>query len=325
MTTPQHPLRILMSEPTLGRIGGAIAQALDGGAFEPVIAAQSHGREPADVDIAFISRDVTGLSTKHRVLEPLEAFYITLRQSPRLAWVHVHSAGADRPIFGELKSRGVRVTTSSGANAQVVAQTALAGILALAREFPRLFDAQRARTWTPLIGGLLPRDLAGQTAVIVGWGPIGRELGGYLRMLGLNVIAVRSAAAPPVDGVQAYAFEDLPHIAGRADWMVLACPLSDRTRGLVNAGVLTRMAPHARLVNVARGEVVAEADLIDALRAQALAGAYLDVFEHEPLDPASPLWTLPNVIVTPHSAGHSDGNEARVDRIFLEYLREWRP
>lgn len=323
MSTPQ-PLRILMSASTRDRIGDAISQALDGRPFEPVIAAQAHGNEPADVDVAFISRDVTGLSTKHRVLEPLEAFYVTLRRSPKLAWVHVHSAGADRPIFGELKARGVRVTTSSGANAQVVAQTALAAILSLAREFPRLFDAQRARTWTPLIGGLLPRDLAGQTVVIVGWGPIGQTLAGYLRVLGLNVIAVRSAATPPADDVETYAFEDLARIAGRADWLVLACPLSDRTRGLVDARVLAAMAPHARLVNVARGEIVAEADLIDALRAKTLAGAYLDVFEHEPLDAESPLWTLPNAFVTPHSAGHSDGNEARVDRIFLDYLRQWR-
>ncbi|MFY3431970.1 D-2-hydroxyacid dehydrogenase [Achromobacter mucicolens] len=323
MSTPQ-PLRILMSASTRDRIGDAISQALDGRPFEAVIAAQTHGNEPADVDVAFISRDVTGLSTKHRVLEPLEAFYVTLRRSPKLAWVHVHSAGADRPIFGELKARGVRVTTSSGANAQVVAQTALAAILSLAREFPRLFDAQRARTWTPLIGGLLPRELAGQTAVIVGWGPIGQTLAGYLRMLGLNVIAVRSAATPPADGVETYAFEDLARIAGRADWLVLACPLSDRTRGLVDARVLAAMAPHARLVNVARGEIVAEAELIEALRAKTLAGAYLDVFEHEPLDAESPLWTLPNAFVTPHSAGHSDGNEARVDRIFLDYLRQWR-
>lgn len=322
--TTQRPLRILMSDQTQARIGDAVADALGGRAVEPVIAAQTHGNEPCDVDVAFISRDVTGLSTKHRVLEPLESFYVSLRNSPRLAWVHAHSAGADRPIFGELKERGVRVTTSSGANGQVVAQTALAGILALAREFPRMFDAQRARTWTPLIGGLLPRDLAGQTAVIVGWGPIGRQLAGYLQMLGLNVIAVRSAAAQAPDHVETHAFEDLAQIAGRADWLVLACALSDRTRGLVDARVLSRMAPHARLVNVARGEVVVERDLIDALLAQSLAGAYLDVFEHEPLDGESPLWGLPNVIVTPHSAGHSDGNEARVDRIFLDYLREWR-
>ncbi|MFD4840936.1 D-2-hydroxyacid dehydrogenase [Achromobacter sp. NPDC058515] len=322
--TTQQPLRILMSEQTLGRIGGQLAEALGGRAYEPVIAAQSHGNEPADVDLAFISRDVTGLSTKHRVLESLESFYVSLRKSPRLAWVHAHSAGADRPIFAELKERGIRVTTSSGANGQVVAQTALAGVLALAREFPRMFDAQRKRAWTPLIGGLLPRDLAGQTAVVVGWGPIGRQLAGYLQMLGLTVIAVRSAAAPASDGVETFAFEDLADIAGRADWLVLACPLSDRTRGLVDARLLARMAPHARLVNVARGEVVVESDLIDALRANALAGAYLDVFEHEPLASQSPLWDLENVIATPHSAGHSDGNEARVDRIFLDYLRDWR-
>jgi phosphoglycerate dehydrogenase-like enzyme len=109
----------------------------------------------------------------------------------------------------------------------------------------------------------------------------------------------------------------------RTDWLLLACPLSDRTRGLIDAAALARMPAGARLVNVSRGEVVDEPALIDALRSGALAGAYLDVFAHEPLPADSPLWSLPNVIVTPHSAGHSDGNEARVAAIFLDNLRRW--
>jgi len=104
---------------------------------------------------------------------------------------------------------------------------------------------------------------------------------------------------------------------------VLCCPLTERTRGLIDAAALARLPAGARLVNVARGEVAEEPPLIDALRRGALAGAYLDVFAHEPLPAESPLWDMPNVIVTPHTAGHSDGNEMRVAAIFLDNLRRW--
>lgn len=317
-----RPLRVLLSRRAHERIGGEVRAILGGRAYEVVIASPVCAGAPGDIDIAFISRDVTGLSTKHAVQEPLQAFYTSLRASPALQWVHGHSAGADRPIFAELLARGVRVTLSPGANAEVVAQTALAGILMLARHFPRLIDAQRRRTWVPLIGAL-PADLRGQRAVVVGWGHIGQLIGAWLRMLGVEVTAARRAAGPAAAGVDAIAFEDLPAVAPRADWLVLACPLSDRTRGLVDRDLLAALRPGARLVNVARGEVVDEAALIDALRSGALAGAYLDVFQHEPLDDASPLWKLENVIVTPHCAGHSDGNEARVDRMFLDRLRDF--
>jgi len=317
------PLRILLSARTHDRIGAAIGQALDGRPFEAVIASPEHGREPGGVHLAFISRDVTGLSTKHAIQEPLEAFYNSLRKSPGLQWVHVHSAGADRPIFAELQGRGVRVTTSRGANAEVVAQTALAGILALAREFPRLWRAQREHRWDALVRGRLPADLAGQTALVAGWGPIGQRIGAFLRMLGLNLIVARSSAEPAGPGIETVAFEQIHTAAPRCDWLVLACPLTERTRRMVGSRSFAALPAGARLVNVARGEVVDEAELIRALSSGRLAGAYLDVFEHEPLDPASPLWDLDNVIVTPHSAGHSDGNEARVDGIFLEYLRQW--
>ena len=322
--TDSRPLRILLSEKTHQRIGQAVRTALGARAFEPVIAATALGGVPGDADLAFISRDVTGRSTKHVIQEPTEAFYESLRASPALQWVHVHSIGADRPIFAELKARGVRVTTSPGVNAEVVAQTALAGILSLAREFPLLQRAQRRHEWVSLVATGQPADLAGQTAVIVGWGAIGQRLAAFLRMLGLSVVAVRSAAEPAAGpDIDTVAFEDLGAVAGRADWLVIACPLTDRTRRLVDRGIFAALKPGARLVNVGRGEVIAEPDLIEALRGGRLAGAYLDVFEHEPLGADSPLWDMDNVIVTPHSAGHSDGNEARVDRMFLDHLREW--
>ncbi|WP_093433412.1 D-2-hydroxyacid dehydrogenase [Variovorax sp. 770b2] len=305
------PLRILMTPAAARQAGAGLAEALGGRAHVVV-------NPGDDADVAFVSRDVTGLSTKHQVLPHTQQFHDALRNAPSLRWVHAHSSGADRPVYGELRARGVEVTTSSGANAGVVVQTALAGVLMLARSFPQLLAAQREKTWAPLVGSGLPRDPAGQTAVIVGWGPIGQGLGTLLSALGLRVIAVRSSA-----GADSVRFEDIHTVLPRADWLLLACPLTDRTRGLVDAAALALLPPGARLVNVSRGEVVDEPALIDALRRGALSGAYLDVFAHEPLPPDSPLWDMPHVIVTPHTAGHSDGNEARVAALFLDNLKRW--
>lgn len=313
------PLRILMSQPAREQVASAVAEIL--GDRPHVFVAAAAG---VDADIAFVSRDVTGLSTKHTVLPPTQVFYDALLGASGLRWVHVHSAGADRPVFVNLRARGVAVTTSSGANAEVVAQTALAGLLALARRFPQLMDAQRERHWAPLIGSGLPRDLGGQTAVIVGWGPIGQRIGAMLAMLGLRIVAARSSAASAGPGIETVAFEDLPAVLPRADWLLLACPLTDRTRHLVDARALALLPAGAQLVNVARGECVDEPALIDALRRGTLAGAFLDVFAHEPLPADSPLWEMPGVIATPHSAGFSDGNGARVARMFLDNLAAWR-
>jgi phosphoglycerate dehydrogenase-like enzyme len=274
-------------------------------------------------DIAFISRDVTGLSTKHEITEETERCYELLRRSPRLVWVQSHAAGIDRPILVELRERGVTVVSASGTNASVVAQSALAGLLALARHLPQLMAAQRERRWAPLIRTGMPRDLEGQTAVIVGWGPVARDLGRMLQAIGLALIVVRQSDAPAGPGIETVRFDHWRTVLPRADWLVLACPLNEQTRGRVDAAALSLLPRGARLINVARGEVVVEADLIAALSSGRLAGAHLDVFEHEPLPASSPLWTMPNVIATPHSAGHADGNEARVAMRFIENLRRW--
>lgn len=319
-----RPLRILLSAEVRQALAPAIAGVLGPRAFELLTAAEAEAAQ-ADVDLAFISRDVTGLSTKHVLTDGLQAFYTVLRRSAAPQWVHIHSAGADRPIYPELRARGVQVTTSSGANAEVVAQTALAGLLALARRFPQLMAAQQARLWAPLVGeARAPRDLAGQTAVVVGWGPIGQRLGAFLRLLGLRLVVVRqSPAQVEGEGVETVSFAGLSAVLPRADWLVLACPLTAQTRGLVNRAALAALPASACLVNVARGEVVVESDLIAALQDGRLGGAYLDVFEHEPLGRDSPLWGLANVIVTPHSAGHSDGNHRRVCELFLANLARW--
>ncbi|MBI2768280.1 MAG: D-2-hydroxyacid dehydrogenase [Burkholderiales bacterium] len=315
-------IRILASAQAAKALGPRIAQALGG---RPHLLVRAEEVAPGeDVDVAFVSRDVTAQSTKHQTLPATQHFHDLLRKAPGLRWAHTHSAGADRPVFLELRARGVEVTTSSGANAVVVAQTALAGVLALARLFPRLMAAQRGRRWAPLIGTALPRDLAGQTAVIVGWGPVGQKIAALLTALGLHCVAVRRNASPAEVGTEMVTYDGLASVLPRADWLVLACPLTPLTQGLVDAKALALLPRGAHLVNVARGEVAVEADVIQALRSGALAGAHLDVFEHEPLSTESPLWAMDNVIVTPHAAGHSDGNEERVAAMFLANLGRWR-
>jgi len=310
------PLRILVS----ARGAAALREEL-----AAVLAGRPHALvtpEEGNADVALVTRDVTGLSTKHQVLPETQRFYDAMARSPALRWVHIHSAGADRPIYVQLRERGVQVTTSSGANALVVAHTALAGLLALARRFPQLWDAQRERRWASLMGESLPRDLEGQHAVVVGWGPIGQHLARVLQALGLRVTVVRQQAVPAA-GFPTVPAARLRDVLPTADWLLLACPLTAQTRGLLDAGAIAALPAGAHLVNVSRGEIVDEQALVEALRSGRLGGAFLDVYAQEPLPPDSPLWTLPNVIATPHSAGLSDGNAARVRRMFLDNLRRF--
>jgi phosphoglycerate dehydrogenase-like enzyme len=320
LSAQQAPVRILLSRQAAGQLAPEIARVLAGRAH---LLLAPEDADAASAEIAFVSRDVTGLSTKHRVLPDTQRMHDALRAAAGLRWIHIHSAGADRAIYQELIGRGVQVCTSSGANAPVVAQTALLGLLALARQWPLLLRAQRERRWSPLIASGLPRDLQGQTAVVVGWGPVGRELARLLQALGLQVVVVRRSAAAAADGIRTVADFDLRTVLPQADWLLLACPLTDRTRGLIGAAELALLPAHCGLVNVARGEIVDEPALVEALRGQRLAGAYLDVFAQEPLPADSPLWDLPDVIATPHSAGFSDGNEERVADMFLDNLARW--
>ena len=120
------------------------------------------------------------------------------------------------------------------------------------------------------------------------------------------------------------AYADLPEVLPQADWLILCCPASPLTRGLANAAVFAAMPTGAHFINVSRGEIAVEQDVIAALASGKLAGAYLDVFEREPLDPASPLWDMPNVLVSPHTASHSLGQNEAIFEIFLDNLARFR-
>ena len=317
------PRKLLLSAQAQAGLAANLQPLLQGTGVEAVTLEAAAADERVQVDAAFISRDITGLSLKHVVLDELAACYRVLRRSPQLRWVHTHSAGADRPIYAELSARGVAVSTSSGANAEVVAQTALAGLLALSRRFPQLMAAQARREWAPLMAGPLPPDLTGQTLVLLGWGPIAQRIQPVLALLGLQVVVVRRTAEPAGPGIETVAFTALRHVLPRAQWLLLACPLTPQTQGLIDAQALALLPPGAQLINVARGEVVVESALVAALQSGHLGGAFLDVFEHEPLPGHSALWSLPNVMVTPHSAGPSAGNAARTAAIFLDNLQRW--
>jgi D-2-hydroxyacid dehydrogenase (NADP+) len=309
-------IRLLLSPVARERLSARVAAIAQEHDLEIVFVEPS----ARDVDIAFITRDITGLSTKHRVLPETKAYYDALLQSPTLRWVHIHSAGVDRPVYQELIAKGVPVTPSEGINAKEVAQSVLGGVLALAKKFPKLSVAQRAHHWAPTLGADLPRQLAGQTALVVGWGPIGQQLAKYLQMLDLTIVVVRHDASKPAGEHETIAYGQINSVLPRTDWLVLCCPLTEVTRQLIGIEQLKLMPSHSHLLNVSRGEVIDEPMLEAALVEKRIAGAFLDVFAHEPLSPTSPLWDMDNVIVTPHSAGFSDGNAAKVDELFFQLL-----
>jgi phosphoglycerate dehydrogenase-like enzyme len=272
----------------------------------------------ASIEIAYLTRDIT-------FSEHYAGFGETLAAAPNLKWVHFVNTGVDQhPFLQPLIDRRVRLTTSAGSNGEPVAQTAICGLLMLARRFPHWWAAQGRREWAPLRGDAVPRDLARQTVLIVGLGTVGTAVARFCLSLDMHVIGVRRSPRRPEDPVhELHAPAALPELLPRCNWVVLACPLTPATRHLINAQTLARLPRGAFLINVARGGLADERAVIDALRSGQLGGAYLDVFEREPLPADSPLWELPNAIVSPHNASASAGNNDRALQIFLANLARW--
>lgn len=249
-------------------------------------------------------------------------------RAPNLRWLHLGHSGADDPAFQALMDRGVIVTNSAGVNAEPIAQSAIAGLLALNRGLPRWLEAQRRHAWEPdpssLPADQLPRELRGQTMVLFGLGSIGGYIAQFARAFGIHIVGVRRTPAGLEDGVDEWAPPDrLVEVLPRADILALAAPLTAETRGTFDAATLDLLPHGAIVINVSRGELTDEAALADRLASGRLGGAYLDVFSQEPLPPESPFWPLPNVIISPHDSARSAGTQPRVDAIFLEELARW--
>lgn len=271
------------------------------------------------IDCALMDRDIRF----HEHCHP--AFEEAITKSNSLKWIQYQSSGvAQQPTAAGALAKGAIVTSSTGTNAEPVAQTGFTGLLMLARGFATYARGQHAREWRPLRGKAMPDDLRGQTVVLIGVGAIGTLFTGYAHAFGLKVIGVRRSPKTAQDPVDEMVHpSQLNEVLPRADWIVVACPLSKETRNLLNAESFRHVKKGAKLINIARGEIVEQEALLDALKTGKLAGAHLDAHVEEPLPADSPFWDMPNVIISPHNASASTGNEARIAEMFIANLGHW--
>jgi phosphoglycerate dehydrogenase-like enzyme len=249
---------------------------------------------------------------------PRHALSANWALTKRLRWVHVGGVGIDWTLFPELVESDVALTNSRGVFDTTLPEYLLTLMLALLKDLPGTLAAQADHEWRHR----LLRPLASGHAVIVGAGSIGRAAGALLRSMGVCVTLVGRSErdGDPGEG-RIRAVADLAQLLPAADWLVILTPLTPETRGLIGAPELAALPSGARVVNIGRGPVVQGSALIEALQSGALAGAALDVFEHEPLDPESPLWDMPNVIVSPHIGGDVIDTPAAFSESFLANLR----
>jgi phosphoglycerate dehydrogenase-like enzyme len=286
-----------------------------------VLPADPEARLPSDdiprVELAFFSQDVFPGHSRQ--------FFSAVRKAPNVKWLHAFNVGVDHPIYTEMMERGVRITSSVGTTAEPIAQTALTGMLMLARGFPNWLRLQAEKRWAPVRLQDSPRDLPGQTVLVYGMGHIGAEFARLAKALNMKVIGVRRSPRKPEDPVdEMHAPDQLDKLLPRADWLMLACPLTPETRAVFNAQRLALLPKGAHILNVARGECIDEPAMTAMLQDGRLAGAYLDVFAKEPLPQDSPLWSMPNVLVTPHNSTSAIGNERRVFDLFTQNLARWQ-
>ena len=248
-------------------------------------------------------------------------------KAPRLRFIQSISAGVDQYDRDVLRGAGIRLASAQGANANAVSEHAIALILAQARLLPQARDNQRARHWRGMIGDLTQREdeLGGKTLVVVGLGRIGGRLARLAKAFGMKVIGLRADPAKGADGAdEVHGMGKLHASLARADIVALCCALTPETRGLMGASEFAAMKPGAMLVNVARGPVCDEAALISALASGQVGHAALDVTAEEPLPEASPLWHMPNVVITPHTGGETRAYEGNVLDLMEENLGRLR-
>jgi D-2-hydroxyacid dehydrogenase (NADP+) len=319
---------LLASQKVIAEFGPRLNEILAGAPrplallpFTPAL--QLTAADSGNIEAAYYSRDIWEGTEKGALSPAAQAFWRVIDAARALKWMAVYSAGMDQQRYQDAMRRGVRLTSSAGAQAESVGLACVAGVLALARGVPHWRDAQRRREWAPLRGKAVPRDVPGQTAVIVGTGYIGSVIARVLHAAGMNTIGIRRNARARQHFDQVLPTSALDGLLPSCDWLVIACPLTPETRNLIGARHFARIKPGAGIANIARGEIIDEAALIDALTAGRLGHAYLDVFHTEPLPRDSPLWDLPNVLISPHNAGASAGTYARGVEIFLRNLANY--
>jgi phosphoglycerate dehydrogenase-like enzyme len=245
--------------------------------------------------------------------------------APRLRWFHSWGAGVDRVLqYPGAIERDFILSSTSGIHPIQMTEHVLALMLSFARRLPDAARAQARRTWRHMENAEV-FELAGKTLLLIGLGAIGRRTAQAAAALGMRVLGVRRTPSGPLPGIERVAgIESLPDLLPKADFVVLVTPLTPETHGLIGERELRLMKRDAYLVNVARGGVIDEAALVRALNEGWIAGAGLDVFEHEPLSPDSPLWDMANVIITGHYAGVTPEYDDRAFEVFLDNLHRYR-
>lgn len=240
---------------------------------------------------------------------------ITLGKSLRL--IQVQSAGVDFMLCPELKASPAELCTTSGIHAETIAEHVLCMMLSLVRKFPQTILNQSRNQWEVLE----PQLLHGKRLGIVGFGSIGQAIGLRARSFGMHVIGLRKHPTHSDCADEIWSDDRLDELLPTVDHLVVAVPLTPQTKGLISRARIELLKPTAYIYNIARGTVIDEPALIEALTQGRLAGAGLDVFWEEPLPKTSPLWSLPNVLVTPHSAGQLPDYRERAFLIFLDNLQ----
>jgi phosphoglycerate dehydrogenase-like enzyme len=229
-------------------------------------------------------------------------------------------AGTDAFPLQQMKARGTRLTNGVGINTNAVAEYAVMGMLSLAKDFPAIVRAQDRSEWLRDAPGKV--ELQDSRALIIGYGAIGRRIGDILKGFGVAVTGVRRSATDEPDML---APDEWRAKLGDYDWVIVAAPATSETAHLIGAAELAAMKPSAYLVNIARGTLLDQQALIDALHAKRIAGAHLDVTDPEPLPPEHPLWQAPNTLITMHLSGRAQTRMfQRAAQLFLDNLARYR-
>lgn len=245
-----------------------------------------------------------------------------------LRWIHSPAAAIHQFLFPEFVASDVVLTNAREVHGPVVAEQVIAMILALAKRIPEDVRFQMKHVWGQEIlwnGNACPREIAGSTLGLVGFGSIGRNVAVLAHALGMHVIAVREHPAKDKPGFvhEVMPSSQLNDMLARSDYIVLSPPVTSATRGMIGREQLARMKPDAYLINVGRGPLIDEAALVEALRDRKIGGAALDVFDEEPLPANSPFWDLENLLITPHTAGMTEKLWERHYALFSQNVRRY--
>jgi phosphoglycerate dehydrogenase-like enzyme len=257
---------------------------------------------------------------------PRDLLSAALEPPRRLRWVHSGAAGVASLLHPELSLHGIVLTNSAGVHGPPMAESVLGMILYFARGFDYAVRARSRREWGSAAfqaGSSGVREVAGATVGIIGLGGVGREVARRARSLGMKVVAIRRRPGPDDDVEMLEGPDALDRLLARSDYVVATAPSTAATRGLIDAARIARMRPGSVFINVARGDLVDETALIDALRSGRLRGAALDVFGDEPLPPSSALWDLDNVLITPHVSATTTRFWQRETSLILDNLRRY--